>query len=243
MGKGLWGSLLPTPSPTIPKGRLLRVQSAEADSLRVWPAGIWSNIFSLNLLDAWYDLTSSGDTWRQHILGQDQDPGKEPGSEAASPSDAAGSGWEHNQDQAGPGISKPVTGPTFISLGSEVPPPSGPLMARGLVMQPGTALAQTFKRLLDEPTILPAQLQLPSGASRCIRTTVPRKTSPPGQVRASAMCLQVTSDLPQVEMDHGWGYQGSWGSQHPLLGAWLGKGLAKGSDDMPQDRHRGKKGM
>ncbi|XP_008516831.1 cytosolic phospholipase A2 delta [Equus przewalskii] len=29
--------------------------------------GIWSNIFSLNLLDAWYDLTSSGDDWRQHI--------------------------------------------------------------------------------------------------------------------------------------------------------------------------------
>ncbi|XP_016067780.1 PREDICTED: cytosolic phospholipase A2 delta [Miniopterus natalensis] len=29
--------------------------------------GIWSNIFSLNLLDAWYDLTSSSDTWRQHI--------------------------------------------------------------------------------------------------------------------------------------------------------------------------------
>ncbi|XP_017498315.3 cytosolic phospholipase A2 delta isoform X1 [Manis javanica] len=29
--------------------------------------GIWSNIFSLNLLDAWYDLSSSGDSWRQHI--------------------------------------------------------------------------------------------------------------------------------------------------------------------------------
>ncbi|XP_007120580.2 cytosolic phospholipase A2 delta isoform X1 [Physeter macrocephalus] len=29
--------------------------------------GIWSNIFSLNLLDAWYDLTSSSDTWKQHI--------------------------------------------------------------------------------------------------------------------------------------------------------------------------------
>lgn len=33
----------------------------------VWPSGIWSNIFSLNLLDAWYDLTSSDDTWKQHI--------------------------------------------------------------------------------------------------------------------------------------------------------------------------------
>ncbi|XP_005860351.1 PREDICTED: cytosolic phospholipase A2 delta [Myotis brandtii] len=29
--------------------------------------GIWSNIFSLNLLDVWYDLTSSGDAWKQHI--------------------------------------------------------------------------------------------------------------------------------------------------------------------------------
>ncbi|XP_036134273.1 cytosolic phospholipase A2 delta [Molossus molossus] len=29
--------------------------------------GIWSNVFSLNFLDVWYDLTSSGDTWKQHI--------------------------------------------------------------------------------------------------------------------------------------------------------------------------------
>ncbi|XP_006201836.3 cytosolic phospholipase A2 delta [Vicugna pacos] len=29
--------------------------------------GIWSNIFSLNLLDAWYDFTSTGDSWKQHI--------------------------------------------------------------------------------------------------------------------------------------------------------------------------------
>ncbi|XP_004709525.1 cytosolic phospholipase A2 delta [Echinops telfairi] len=29
--------------------------------------GVWSNIFSLNLLDAWYGLTSSGTTWTQHI--------------------------------------------------------------------------------------------------------------------------------------------------------------------------------
>ncbi|EQB77552.1 cytosolic phospholipase A2 delta [Camelus ferus] len=28
---------------------------------------IWSNIFSLNLLDAWYDFTSTGDSWKQHI--------------------------------------------------------------------------------------------------------------------------------------------------------------------------------
>lgn len=32
-----------------------------------WPSGIWSNVFSLNLLDIWYDLTSSGDAWKQHI--------------------------------------------------------------------------------------------------------------------------------------------------------------------------------
>ncbi|XP_047398344.1 cytosolic phospholipase A2 delta [Sciurus carolinensis] len=29
--------------------------------------GIWSNIFSLNLLDTWYDLTCSGGDWKQHI--------------------------------------------------------------------------------------------------------------------------------------------------------------------------------
>ncbi|KAK2103742.1 Cytosolic phospholipase A2 delta [Saguinus oedipus] len=28
---------------------------------------IWSNIFSLNLLDAWYDLTSSGEAWTRHV--------------------------------------------------------------------------------------------------------------------------------------------------------------------------------
>ncbi|XP_040824375.1 cytosolic phospholipase A2 delta [Ochotona curzoniae] len=28
---------------------------------------IWSNIFSLNLLDAWYGLTSSGEAWKYHI--------------------------------------------------------------------------------------------------------------------------------------------------------------------------------
>ncbi|XP_054421090.1 cytosolic phospholipase A2 delta [Pteronotus mesoamericanus] len=29
--------------------------------------GIWSNVFSLNLLDAWYDLTSSSEAWKQQI--------------------------------------------------------------------------------------------------------------------------------------------------------------------------------
>ncbi|XP_065797485.1 cytosolic phospholipase A2 delta [Muntiacus reevesi] len=46
--------------------------------------GIWSNIFSLNLLDAWYDFTSSGDTWRQHIRDKIRGLGKEPGVPPAS---------------------------------------------------------------------------------------------------------------------------------------------------------------
>ncbi|XP_014920454.3 cytosolic phospholipase A2 delta [Acinonyx jubatus] len=29
--------------------------------------GIWSNVLSLNLLDAWYDLISSDDTWKQRV--------------------------------------------------------------------------------------------------------------------------------------------------------------------------------
>lgn len=60
---------------------------------------------------------------------------------------------------------------------------------------------------------------------------MPRKTSPPGQVRANAMCLPVTRFGSQVEIDHGWGYQGSW-VPASTSGAWLGEGLAKGSDDM-----------
>uniref|UniRef100_A0A452G7Q8 Phospholipase A2 n=1 Tax=Capra hircus TaxID=9925 RepID=A0A452G7Q8_CAPHI len=68
--------------------------------------GIWSNIFSLNLLDAWYDLTSSGDTWRQHIRDKIRD--------------------------------------------LEVPPASSGTSSwpEALWMQPGTALAQTFKGFL-----------------------------------------------------------------------------------------------
>ncbi|XP_005904037.1 cytosolic phospholipase A2 delta [Bos mutus] len=52
--------------------------------------GIWSNIFSLNLLDAWYDLTSSDDTWKQHIRDKIRDLGKEPG---VSPASAGTSSW------------------------------------------------------------------------------------------------------------------------------------------------------
>uniref|UniRef100_A0A8C6D6V3 Phospholipase A2 n=1 Tax=Moschus moschiferus TaxID=68415 RepID=A0A8C6D6V3_MOSMO len=46
--------------------------------------GIWSNIFSLNLLDAWYDLTSSGDTWRQHIWDKIRDLEVPPASSGTS---------------------------------------------------------------------------------------------------------------------------------------------------------------
>uniref|UniRef100_A0A8C8Z2Z8 Phospholipase A2 n=1 Tax=Prolemur simus TaxID=1328070 RepID=A0A8C8Z2Z8_PROSS len=40
--------------------------------------GIWSNIYSLNLLDAWYDLTSSGEAWKRHIKDKMKNIEKEP---------------------------------------------------------------------------------------------------------------------------------------------------------------------
>lgn len=40
------------------------------------PSGIWSNVFSLNLLDAWYDLTSSDNSWKQHIKDKIRNLGK-----------------------------------------------------------------------------------------------------------------------------------------------------------------------
>ncbi|CAI9176749.1 unnamed protein product [Rangifer tarandus platyrhynchus] len=46
--------------------------------------GIWSNIFSLNLLDAWYDFTSSGDAWRQHIQDKIRDLEVPPASSGTS---------------------------------------------------------------------------------------------------------------------------------------------------------------
>ncbi|KAB0395439.1 hypothetical protein E2I00_005242, partial [Balaenoptera physalus] len=56
-------------------GRLMRrIPESRICFLR----GIWSNIFSLNLLDAWYDLTSSSDAWKQHI----KDTGRNLGPEA-----------------------------------------------------------------------------------------------------------------------------------------------------------------
>ncbi|XP_043328858.1 cytosolic phospholipase A2 delta isoform X2 [Cervus canadensis] len=50
--------------------------------------GIWSNIFSLNLLDAWYDFTSSGDTWRQHIRDKIRDLDSE-----VPPASSGNSSW------------------------------------------------------------------------------------------------------------------------------------------------------
>nr|XP_020864932.1 cytosolic phospholipase A2 delta [Phascolarctos cinereus] len=40
--------------------------------------GLWSNIFSVNLMDAWYDLTSSEETWKQHIRDKTRNIEKEP---------------------------------------------------------------------------------------------------------------------------------------------------------------------
>lgn len=42
----------------------------------VWSSGIWSNIFSLNLLDVWYGLISSDDTRKQHIKDKIRSLGK-----------------------------------------------------------------------------------------------------------------------------------------------------------------------
>uniref|UniRef100_A0A8D2APA4 Phospholipase A2 n=1 Tax=Sciurus vulgaris TaxID=55149 RepID=A0A8D2APA4_SCIVU len=49
--------------------------------------GIWSNIFSLNLLDTWYDLTCSGGDWKQHIKDKIQNL------EKASVASSATSSW------------------------------------------------------------------------------------------------------------------------------------------------------
>ncbi|XP_057578411.1 cytosolic phospholipase A2 delta isoform X2 [Hippopotamus amphibius kiboko] len=68
--------------------------------------GIWSNIFSLNLLDAWYDLTSSSDAWKQHIKDKIRNLEEPPASSGTS-------SWPE-----------------------------------ALWLQPGTALAQTFKGFL-----------------------------------------------------------------------------------------------
>ena len=57
---------------------------------------------------------------------------------------------------------------------------------------------------------------------------MPRKTSPPGQVRAAAMCPQVTRLGSWVEMDHGWGWQRPGGVPASASGVWLGGGLGKG---------------
>ncbi|XP_042543840.1 cytosolic phospholipase A2 delta [Dipodomys spectabilis] len=52
---------------------------------------IWSNVFSLNLLDTWYDLTCSGEDWKQHIKDKIQNTGKQPPASSQSVSWAEGS--------------------------------------------------------------------------------------------------------------------------------------------------------
>ncbi|XP_056666302.1 cytosolic phospholipase A2 delta [Monodelphis domestica] len=40
--------------------------------------GLWSNIFSVNLMDTWYELTSSEESWKQHIRDKTKNIEKEP---------------------------------------------------------------------------------------------------------------------------------------------------------------------
>ncbi|XP_038597004.1 cytosolic phospholipase A2 delta [Tachyglossus aculeatus] len=40
--------------------------------------GLWSNVFSVNLLDAWYDLTCSDEAWKEHIRNKTGNIEKEP---------------------------------------------------------------------------------------------------------------------------------------------------------------------
>ncbi|XP_058146051.1 cytosolic phospholipase A2 delta [Dasypus novemcinctus] len=56
-------------------GRLMR---RRPESRICFLESIWSNIFSLNLLDAWYNLTSSDETWKQHIKDKIRNMEKEP---------------------------------------------------------------------------------------------------------------------------------------------------------------------
>ncbi|KAF3830436.1 hypothetical protein GH733_004255 [Mirounga leonina] len=98
--------------------------------------GIWSNIFSLNLLDVWYDLLSSDDTRKQHIKDKIRNV------------DACRRGTLRGE--AGPGISRPLTGPRSASLSPEESPASLRTSSRleASWLQPGMALAKAFKGLL-----------------------------------------------------------------------------------------------
>ncbi|XP_049637543.1 cytosolic phospholipase A2 delta [Suncus etruscus] len=46
--------------------------------------GIWSNVYSLNLLDVWYNITSSGEAWKQHIKAKIRKLEETPASSGAS---------------------------------------------------------------------------------------------------------------------------------------------------------------
>ena len=61
---------------------------------------------------------------------------------------------------------------------------------------------------------------------------MPRKPSLPGQVRANAMCLQVTRFGSWVEMDMVGAARGLGAIPASISEVWLREGLAKGSDDM-----------
>ncbi|XP_048188503.1 cytosolic phospholipase A2 delta [Perognathus longimembris pacificus] len=52
---------------------------------------IWSNIFSLNLLDTWYDLTCSGEDWKQCLQDKIQNAEKQPAGSSGGASQAEGS--------------------------------------------------------------------------------------------------------------------------------------------------------
>ncbi|ELW48126.1 Cytosolic phospholipase A2 delta, partial [Tupaia chinensis] len=65
---------------------------------------IWSNIFSLNLLDAWYDITSSGETWKQHIKDKIRNIEKNP------PASSGASSWLKNWLQPGTALAQAFQG-------------------------------------------------------------------------------------------------------------------------------------
>ncbi|XP_036301079.1 cytosolic phospholipase A2 delta [Pipistrellus kuhlii] len=66
--------------------------------------GIWSNIFSMNLLDVWYDLTSSGDAWKQHIEDRTRNPEEPPASSRTA------SGLEASWLQPGTALAQALKG-------------------------------------------------------------------------------------------------------------------------------------
>ncbi|XP_054988084.1 cytosolic phospholipase A2 delta [Sorex araneus] len=54
-----------------------RLMKRRPESRICFLEGIWSNIYSLNLLDVWYNITSSGEAWKQHIKAKIRKLGRE----------------------------------------------------------------------------------------------------------------------------------------------------------------------